>query len=617
MKPKRGSLKRSTGSLLVGFALVAVLGTFPPETAGQIVQLHTDDFTLWLDDDSRMTGCTYFPPPPLLPMAVPPYTYPTNIANTEPGATWDFTDSLTAVEVTPGVQDLTYVYSTVKSSTMRVTEHPHFLEFNLTEVQGDCGRIRTFGPNFLGLREFNESTYGRRQCLALHSGLYACLIAGNVETRVLQYRSLANEFEMIYTQSYEYLPKPDDPHVRAHQFAFFICNSADLQDRIAEVEAHFNIPGGMPAKDHPANNYDYLFLLNRNDASAEEVAELCHSMRLGAVLLVSGIWCDWDDPYIRWELQPGIKEFVATLQSQGLVVGVHTYVHKVAANGYYALTYPESFSDFAVNGRKNFLYTDSRPEQVASDFADAVVQVGAEWLYFDGAENLTVADGEFTSTYDWYVKSRMTRAIMSELEARGVVPVIHQQSSYGDNCYHHVTRGGQTDYWEDPAGCWDDTSIYHNPIQSMDIRAPVAPFRRIVGLGSDLGWFGRIHVSLTCDPFTYEDRYATMEEWTHLCDKSLEYDIPIGIRTGYQYWLDDPDRDTIEQMVYATVVTRRSLGEGDFDMDSDVDLRDFAAFQRCFGQPTGGGCAPGDLNGDAGQIDWQDFILFAALMKGP
>lgn len=55
---------------------------------------------------------------------------------------------------------------------------------------------------------------------------------------------------------------------------------------------------------------------------------------------------------------------------------------------------------------------------------------------------------------------------------------------------------------------------------------------------------------------------------------------------------------------------------GDADGDGDVDLVDFAWFQKCFGQPAVGPCACLDLDGD-GDVDLKDFKLFVALLTGP
>lgn len=59
---------------------------------------------------------------------------------------------------------------------------------------------------------------------------------------------------------------------------------------------------------------------------------------------------------------------------------------------------------------------------------------------------------------------------------------------------------------------------------------------------------------------------------------------------------------------------------GDFDGDGDVDLDDYALFQRCLTLPgatfTDPACAPADLNSDT-HIDSSDFTLFLNCMSGP
>ena len=55
---------------------------------------------------------------------------------------------------------------------------------------------------------------------------------------------------------------------------------------------------------------------------------------------------------------------------------------------------------------------------------------------------------------------------------------------------------------------------------------------------------------------------------------------------------------------------------GDFDQDGDADLKDLAAFQRCYGQQAVGRCAEGDLAG-ASIIDLEDYTAFVAGFAGP
>ncbi|MHC4090792.1 MAG: hypothetical protein ACYSVY_11045, partial [Planctomycetota bacterium] len=58
-------------------------------------------------------------------------------------------------------------------------------------------------------------------------------------------------------------------------------------------------------------------------------------------------------------------------------------------------------------------------------------------------------------------------------------------------------------------------------------------------------------------------------------------------------------------------------GNGDLDFDGDVDLNDFAGFQKCFGHSAlFGGCGPANLTGD-GMIDLDDFAGFQEAFTGP
>lgn len=58
------------------------------------------------------------------------------------------------------------------------------------------------------------------------------------------------------------------------------------------------------------------------------------------------------------------------------------------------------------------------------------------------------------------------------------------------------------------------------------------------------------------------------------------------------------------------------LGEGDFDVDGDVDLRDFAALQACFGDAGSPACAAGNLTGANGTIDLADVAEFVTRLGG-
>jgi hypothetical protein len=58
-------------------------------------------------------------------------------------------------------------------------------------------------------------------------------------------------------------------------------------------------------------------------------------------------------------------------------------------------------------------------------------------------------------------------------------------------------------------------------------------------------------------------------------------------------------------------------GSGDFEPDGDVDLADFAAFQRCFGALAGSDCYAANLTGTNGEIDLEDFGEFQEAFTGP
>ena len=70
----------------------------------------------------------------------------------------------------------------------------------------------------------------------------------------------------------------------------------------------------------------------------------------------------------------------------------------------------------------------------------------------------------------------------------------------------------------------------------------------------DLGWFGRqIHVM--GDPIGERD--ATWEEWQYVCDASVRYNIPLGIRTSYNDFMTDPLRDQIVPLLKTTITQRQ------------------------------------------------------------
>jgi hypothetical protein len=138
---------------------------------------------------------------------------------------------------------------------MKVTQLQHFLEFELTNVTGACGDIRLFGPIFNGVRDLSVNSYGRHQLLDLGNGFFACIISGNEQTRILQWRDSSEnrKCEMIYTISPAALPTPM-PYMRGQKFIFCICRESELKSRIFEIEGYYQIPFGMSIKERKENN---------------------------------------------------------------------------------------------------------------------------------------------------------------------------------------------------------------------------------------------------------------------------------------------------------------------------------------------------------------------------
>ena len=60
-------------------------------------------------------------------------------------------------------------------------------------------------------------------------------------------------------------------------------------------------------------------------------------------------------------------------------------------------------------------------------------------------------------------------------------------------------------------------------------------------------------------------------------------------------------------------------GDGDCDVDGDIDLADFNVFQRCFGETNVSGtpaCGPADMDGN-NVVDDADYAAFAGAFTGP
>jgi hypothetical protein len=498
--------------------------------------LECNDCRLTFDDQGRILECRHLPTDTTFPMEY----YWSNIANMGEGETLDYPEGTTVVQTSPDITDVTYHYGSGKSSTLRVTSHTYFLEFELTHVTGDCGTILMFSPIFLVEYDFNAEPGGRDQIMDIGKGFFACIIAGNEHTGLV-----IDGGPQVFSPPFV----PSNPsYVRNQRFAFFICQEAELRQRLLDLEAYFGFPFGISIKDRSENNVDYLFLLDMHGASAQDIIALCQQTGLGSVLLGISIWSEYQTPEEPFKLQPWAKDVVRDLKASGLIVGVHSYVHKIPTNGYYATHYPGQVSTTAVDGLKSFTFDNDLPEIMAGHYAAKIKELGADWTYFDGAERLYESVDQHVDTYDGYLKTRITRAIMQALEAEGVMPVVHQQSSQGYNCYHYVSRTGQRDYWDG----WPEPDT--TPMKSIDWAKSQAVHRRRALMTPDLGWFGRkIHVM--GNPIGERD--ATWEEWQYVCDASVRYNIPLGIRTSYNDFMTDPLRDQIVPLLRTTITERQ------------------------------------------------------------
>jgi hypothetical protein len=465
----------------------------------------------------------------------------TNIANVD-SSWWDDPDSVSVVQVTPSVQDITIHYGPGKRSTMRVTSHPHFVEFQLTDVTGNCGDIRMFGPIFLSHNgPFYCCQY--QQLLPLGNGYYSFLTTANANTGI--WRWTDGTVDMHHTTSPRYVPSVG-PYLRDQRFAYFICREEDLPQRVREVEAYFGYAYGWSLKERPENNIDYLFVLDLNTAMPQDIINLCRQTNLGAVLLAQWVWSDWQASDEPFKLRPYTTQLINNLKAAGLVVGLHSYVHKVPENGYYATHYPGSVSTTSLYGFKAFRFSDTLPELMASQYATKVNSLDADWLYFDGQESLYEVTNQHISIYDWYLTMRITAAIMNKLRMRNHPLKIFQCAGEGSGGYHYVSRYGQTDYW--------DTGTITPIGQMNEIVSLFTPYRFALG-AIDLGWFGR-EIHIPSPPYRRDARW---DEWLYLASTSLTHNIPIGIRTTYTDFMTDPLRDSVVVLLRETIRQRRGL----------------------------------------------------------
>jgi hypothetical protein len=496
------------------------------------------NFSMRLDGTSTFRELRHLPSGTTVPIR----QVRTNIANTGPGELWDQVRSLTATDVAPGVKDVRAVYGTTgKGSAMRVTTHQRFVEFQLTGVSGSPGEIRMFGPVFparlSGFNTYASSAGGRVDLLDIGSGLFMGMVAANPQTRVNVYAK--SDASMIYARSPASLLATTVPYARGQRFGVFVANAAQLSQTVKDVEAAFGIPVGQVAKERSENNGNYLFLTNLSGASSQAIIDLCRQVGFRGVILAQGIWSDPFSPSAPFLLRSGAKQFVADLRAAGLTVGVHSFIHRVPANGYYAKTYPTMVSKVrtAMGGGEyvTFTYNNHLVSTMAKHYAARIKELGVQWVYFDGAETVYEQGGRLTGAFDWFLVPLVTGAVMRELRAVGVAPAIVQSSSSLIGVYHYLTRVGTADYWYRPPT---------TPTSIIDGIVSWAPARRQAFQTSDLGFF-RVNVHSASGP-----RPATLDEWRYVTTASVQHDIPLGVQTSYAELMNSPIRASIISLLW-------------------------------------------------------------------
>ena len=103
-----------------------------------------------------------------------------------------------------------------------------------------------------------------------------------------------------------------------------------------------------------------------------------------------------------------------------------------------------------------------------------------------------------------------------------------------------------------------------------------------------------------------DDTYCDNDLW---CDGFETCDVELGCQSG-----SDPCLGT--EWCAEGTDSCIPYGNGDFEPDGDVDLKDFHLFQQCFGEVADGACEPGNFTG-GGVIDLDDLEQFVNQLNGP
>jgi hypothetical protein len=96
--------------------------------------------------------------------------------------------------------------------------------------------------------------------------------------------------------------------------------------------------------------------------------------------------------------------------------------------------------------------------------------------------------------------------------------------------------------------------------------------------------------------------------------------VHMGLSSGLTYFYSAFAYDQAPNPNYSSAVNISGIPavKGDFDVDTDVDQKDFGHFQKCFSGATvtyESGCSDADLDVD-GDVDAADFTIFDGCMRG-